>query len=83
MCMSASRATNPCHGKDKNFIRELHLTLVRTVEQKRAREPACARDLAQIDRINSIIIKILRNMVVVFCFNCYHRIDRSDSYGYG
>lgn len=34
--------------------------------------PARAGNKCQIKRINRIIIKILRNMVVVFCFNCYH-----------
>ncbi len=33
--------------------------------------------------INCFIIKILRNIVVVFCLNCYHIRGRNDSDGYG
>ena len=34
----------------------------------------------QIERIDGFIIKILRNKVVVFCFNCYHRSRHSRGY---
>lgn len=85
MCMTAGRAADSCDGQDKDFIRELYLTLVGTVKNKRAGKSTGTLDLIEINRIDYIIIKILRNMVVVFCFNCYHRKDHDDSasYDYG
>lgn len=83
--MTTSRATNSCYSQNKDFIGELNFTFIGTVKNQRAGKSACTLDLIQINRMNYVVIKILRNMVVVFCFNCYHRKDHNDStsYGYG
>lgn len=36
------------------------------------------RNQSQVERIYRFIIKILRNMVVVFCFDCYHKKGHSE-----
>ena len=45
VCMTTGRAINTCYCKDKNFIMELNLTFVRTIESKTARKPASAGNL--------------------------------------
>ena len=81
--MATGRTTYSCNSKNNDSVLELYLAFIRTIENERAREPASTGDLVQINRINRIVIKILRNVVVVFCFNCYHIRGHNDSNGYG
>ena len=83
MGMTTGRATYSYYSKNNDFVLELHLAFIRTVKNERAGEPASTGNLVQINGIDCIIIKILRNIVVVFCLNCYHIRGRNDSDGYG
>lgn len=77
--MTTGRTTYSYYSKNNDFILELYLAFIRTIENERARVPTSTGNLVQINRMNRIIIKILRNVVVVFCFNCYHSKCRNDS----
>ena len=77
--MTTDRTTHSCYSKNNDFILELNLAFIRTIKNERARESTSAGNLVQINRMNRIIIKILRNIVVVFCFNCYHSKCHNDS----
>ena len=79
MGMTTGRATYSYYSKNNDFVLELHLAFIRTVKNERAGEPASTGNLVQINGIDCIIIKILRNIVVVFCFNCYHSKCHNDS----
>ena len=79
MGMTTGRATYSYYSKNNDFVLKLHLAFIRTVKNERAGEPASTGNLVQINGIDCIIIKILRNIVVVFCFNCYHSKCHNDS----
>ena len=81
VCMTTGRAINAGNRKDKDMIPELYPAFVRTIKNKTAGKTASTGNLVQINRMDYFIIKILRNIVVVFCFNCYHSIGHSISYG--
>ena len=83
--MATGRTTYSCNSKNNDSVLELYLAFIRTIENERAREPTSTGNLVQINGIDYVIIKILRNVVVVFCFNCYHSKCHNDSgcYGYG
>ena len=83
--MATGRATYSYDSKNNDAVLELYLAFIRTIENERARESTSTGNLVQINGIDCIIIKILRNIVVVFCFNCYHSKCHNDSgcYGYG
>ena len=77
--MASGRTTYSCNIKNNYSVLELYLAFIRTIENERAREPTSTGNLVQINGIDYVIIKILRNVVVVFCFNCYHSKCHNDS----
>ena len=63
------------HPDDREYnyrISELDPARVSPMTDQAPGMSASAGNECQIKGINRIIIKILRNMVVIFCFNCYH-----------
>lgn len=66
--------------KREDPVSELDVTLIRAVTDETAGMLTGTGNEVQIKRIHGFIIKILRNMVVVFCFNCYHKNGCSASY---
>ena len=75
--MTAGRTINTGYGKDKDLIIKLDLTFIRTIKDKTAEMTAGTGDMVQIDGMDRFIIKILRNIVVIICFYCYHSIGHS------
>lgn len=70
--MPTGFAVHTHDGKRENFIRKLDIPFVRAITDETAGVTTGTRNEVQIKRIYRFIVKILRNMVVVFCFYCYH-----------
>ncbi len=73
MGMSTGFAVHTHDGKRENFISKLNAASVRAITYEAAGVTAGTWNEVQIKGIYCFIVKILRNMVVVFCFNCYHK----------
>ena len=73
MGMSTVFAVHTHNGKRENFISKLNAASVRAITYEAAGVSAGRRNKVQIKRRDCFIVKILRNKVVVFCFNCYHK----------
>ena len=71
--MSVYFTAYPCNGKRENPISKLDAAYVGAIPGKTAGTPAGTGNEVQSKRICCIIVKLLRNMVVVFCFNYYHK----------
>ena len=54
-------------------VSKLDLASVRAITDETAGVAADTGNKVKVKRIYRFIVKILRNKVVVFCFNCYHR----------
>lgn len=72
MCVTALFTVYPDDRKVDYRISKLDPALVPPMPDQAPGMSAGAWNECQIKRMNRIIIKILRNMVVVFCLNCYH-----------
>lgn len=66
--------------KRESIIRKTYGPPIRTVADEAAGMSAGTWNEVQIQRIYCFIIKILRNMVEVYCMNCYHKYGCSASY---
>ena len=73
-------AIDPNNGQCNHFVLQLNIPFIGTISDQASGMSTSAGNKVQIERIYRFIIKILRNKVVVFCFNCYHRNGHSGSY---
>ena len=80
MGVTTCRAIDTNYGQCDQFVLPLDVTFVGTITDQTSGMPTGTRNKVQIERIYRFIIKILRNKVVVFCFDCYHRKRHSNSY---
>ena len=71
--MSTGFAVHTHDGKRENFISKLNAASVRAITYEAAGVTTGTWNEVQIKGIYCFIVKILRNMVVVFCFHCYHK----------
>ena len=68
-CCAIDTDNDQCH----HMVLELDVPFIRTITDETSGASTGAREELQIERIYRFIIKILRNRVAVFCFDCYHR----------
>ena len=73
MGMSADFAVHTNNGKGEDPVSKLDAASVRAITDETAGVDTDTGNKVKIKRIYRFIVKILRNKVVVFCFNCYHR----------
>ena len=73
MGMSADFAVHTNNGKGEDPVSKLDAAFIRAMTDETAGVTADTLNKVQIKGIYCFIVKILRNKVVVFCFNCYHR----------
>ena len=73
MGMSADFAVHTNNGKGEDPVSKLDAAFIRAMTDETAGVTADTGNKVQIKGIYCFIVKILRNKVVVFCFNCYHR----------
>lgn len=71
--MSTGFAVHTHDRKRENFISKLDAASVRAITYEAAGVTTGTWNEVQIKRSDCFIVKILRNMVVVFCFHCYHK----------
>ena len=71
--MPARFTVYPNDRKCKNLVCKLDVPFVRTITDETTGMTTGTGNEVQVERIDRIIIKILRNKVVVFCLNCYHK----------
>lgn len=71
--MSAYFTVYPYDRKGEDPTIKLDAAFVGAIPDQTAGMPAGTGNEVQIKRIYCFIVKILRNIVVVFCFNCYHK----------
>ena len=83
MRVSAYITKDSYDGKRKNLIGKLDTTFIRSMPDETAGMSTGTWNECEVDRIICFIIKILRNKVVVFCFNCYHKNGHGNSYVLG
>ena len=73
MGMSADFAVHTNNEKGEDPVSKLDATFIRAMTDETAGVAADTGNKVKVKRIYRFIVKILRNKVVVFCFNCYHR----------
>ena len=78
--MPACCAIDTNYGQRDHFVLQLYVSFLGTIADQASGMSAGTGNKVQIERIYRFIIKILRNKVVVFCFDCYHRKRHSGSY---
>ena len=71
--MPTNFAVHTDNRKREYPVSKLDIAFIRAMADETAGVTAGAWDKVQIKRIYCFIVKILRNKVVVFCINCYHR----------
>lgn len=78
-CMSVATccAIDTNYSQCDYFLLQLDVSFIVTITNQASGMPTGTRNKVQIERIYRFIIKILRNKVVVFCFDCYHREGHS------
>lgn len=70
----------PNDRKCKTPVCKLDFPLVGAVTDETSGMTTGTGNEVQVERMDGMIIKILRNKVVVFCLNCYHKHGCSVSY---
>ena len=78
--MPACCAIDTNYGQRDHFVLQLDVSFIGTIADQASGMSAGTGNKVQIERIYRFIIKILRNKVVVFCFDCYHRNGHSCCY---
>ena len=73
MSMTTCCAIDTDQCQCDHIILQLDVSFIVTMTDQASGMPTGTRDKVQIERIYRFIIKILRNKVVIFCFDCYHR----------
>lgn len=77
--MPAYCAINTNYGQRDRFVFQLDVSFIGTIADQTSGMSAGTRNKVQIERIYRFIIKILRNKVVVFCFDCYHKNEHGSN----
>lgn len=72
MGMAAGIAENPCDPEEKGRIPLPDFPRITSVPDQAAEMAAGTGKESQINGIDRIVVKILRNGVAVFCLNGYH-----------
>ena len=65
-------AINTNYGQRNSFIFQLNFPFIGAMTDQTAGMSTGTRNQAKVEGVYCIIVKILRNMLVVFCLYCYH-----------
>ena len=80
--MPANFTVYPDDRKSKNPVCKLDVPLIRTIPDETTGLTTGTGNEVQIERMDDMIVKILRNMVVVFGLNCYRKYGCSVNVSY-